>query len=146
MQTRERAVLDQATGLRLVGRNNYTQRREQFIVSHAQPLTTLADVAIALDLCADETTERRGNSGIGAGCRVEVVFDNEDPASEETPGEEITSLNSPVVARLPLGEGRRLRQFIHGQRRASVWNGSNHTTACSVNSEQLLARIRYRPQ
>ena len=133
---------EHVTGLRIVARNNYTCKNEQHLIIDPTSVSSLVDVAVMLDSCADEATERCGYSGTGAGARLEVVFNDDDPDDEEVDGEEIDSLDSPLLTSLPLGDPVVLRQFISSQRRSTVWNGQNHIARCVEHSTGLLARIR----
>jgi hypothetical protein len=144
MESREELTQDseRVTGLRIIARNNYTLSNEQHVIVGPMNISSLAEIAIALDRTRDEGIERRGYSGTGGGAVLEVVFDSADPASQDTVGEEIATLEHLVLHGIPLGSAKLLRQFISQQSRDTVWTGQNHIPATCDQSRRLLASMR----
>lgn len=135
---------EKITGIRIIGKNNYSLVTEQFIIGLSNKTPTQQDVARFLDLAEEQAIERRGNSGSGAGAYVEALFDNDDPRDADSPGMEIDSLDQ--CSQLPvLRPGRKtsrtLRIFINKQKRDSVWDGHNYTPCPYSNTLKLLERI-----
>jgi hypothetical protein len=125
-----------------MAQNNYTQ--PNLHVEKAKKLSepTQADIAEWLDLADEESTERRGNSGLGAGAWLELTFDDDDPSAMDTDGERIDDLDHALMRELPLGNARQLRKFIANQRRNTGWDGHNHAQCPNSHSAKVLARIR----
>ena len=137
--------METITGMRIVARNNYSLQREQFIITHSASFDvsgpTRAEIAIELDEAVDEAVERRGYSGFGAGARMEIVFNGDDPDDEDIAGEEIESLEHSLVKNLPLGNRALLHRHIYSQRKSSVWDGHNHRPGCIYHAEQVVAAM-----
>ena len=118
--------------------------KQSWIATWAQNATQAGRVATALDLTREEAIERRANSGLGAGARLEAIFNNDDTANEDSVGEEITSMNDAIVCDILLGNDARasLRKFVHSQRRSTVWDGHNHVECPHEVSAELLDSLR----
>ncbi len=135
---------EKITGIRIIGRNNYSLVAEQFIIGLSNSSPTQEDVARFLDLANEQAISRRGGSGSGAGAYVEALFDGDDPRDADSPGMEIYSVDA--ASNLPVlrpnhKTGRSLRIFINEQKRDSVWDGHNLITCPYSNAQELLERI-----
>ena len=148
--TREIEVeTERATHIRQVNMENlsYRNRRSQ---EPSEPVTSLVDVAISLDIADGDAISAHGGSGDGAVAFLEAIVCTEDGRgcwnedSDDEPGEHVTSIDDPLFAHLPPGDAKVLRQFIAGQKRSEVWDGNNHVTAPHYHAELLLHRIRGR--
>jgi hypothetical protein len=140
--TEQTITTNQVTSLRIVARNNYSLKSEQFIITESKENPTLVDVAIFLDITSVENIERRAYSGLGAGARLELIFNGDNPDSDDTIGEEIFSLESDMLTKLENGSIQKLREHIHHCRTHTVWNGHNYIPQPCDQSEELLSRLR----
>lgn len=138
-------ITERPTGLRIMESSNYSCYNEQNMITDTRALTSLIDVAEMLDLTGEADITRRGASGRGAGAVLEVVFDNEDTDSESTAGEQIWSVDDPVLDGVPLGDNcRELRSFIRRQESSTIWDGHNRVVCPTHHIRNILNRIRAR--
>ena len=133
---------DRVTGFRVIARNNYSRRNEQNLIVNAGSGADQGTFAIALDSACTEAIRRRGNSGLGAGAYVEMVFNDDDPEDKETVGKTVETLSHPLISVLPLvGQGssiQSLRQAIGSAKRRTVWDGHNHVPQSYVYAATIL--------
>ena len=134
---------ERVTGARIIWCENQTHARRRKI-GKTRSVVELSDVAEMLDRAAERNIDLRGNSGSGAGAYLEIVFNGDDPADDDSDGEAVESLGDSILAGLPTGAAAKVRAFISRQKRGTCWNGNNHVPAPYHHSQELLDKIRGR--
>jgi hypothetical protein len=100
-------------------------------------VTSLVDVAAALDQADEERIRGAGSFGMDVDAYAEAVFD-------DGTAERVYVPHDPVFAALPQGTAREARAFVTEQASATVWNGNNHVGAPYGHTRTMLEAIRGR--